>query len=146
MSSKKAWAIPPDGRKFQADFMSAERQYNIPHNLLARMAYQESRFREDVISGTVESSAGAQGLMQIIPKWHPEVNPLDPYDAINYAGYYLRKMYDQFGSWDRALAAYNWGPGNVKKAIVTYEGGWLNFTPKETQEYVAEITEDIILV
>ncbi len=49
--------------------------YNLPKNLLARVAYQESHFRPSIINGTQKSSKGAVGIMQIIPKWHPNVDP-----------------------------------------------------------------------
>ena len=141
--SRKGWTVPANGRKFLPAFIQAERMYNIPPNLLGRIAYQESRFREDIIYGKVKSPANAVGLMQIIPRWHPDVDPTDPFDSINYAGYYLRKNYDRFGSWDKALAAYNWGPTILSKTIGTHGDAWIHFAPKETQDYVAEITEDV---
>jgi len=143
MLHKKAWAIPPDGRKYQGAFTSAELSYGIPHNLLARVAYQESRFRDDIIHGDITSAANAVGLMQIVPKWHPDVNPLDPFDSINYAGYYLRQNYDRFGSWDKALAAYNWGPTALNRSIKEHGDNWINHAPTETRNYVSEILKDV---
>jgi soluble lytic murein transglycosylase-like protein len=115
---------------------AAEDKYGIPRDLLARQAYEESRFREDIISGAIVSPAGAVGIMQIVPHWHPGVDPLNVGAAIDYAGGFLRSLYDQFGSWSLALAAYNWGPGNVAKHTVDQ---W----PEETQKYVSEITGDV---
>jgi len=143
MFNKKAWAVPESGQSYLSALMSAEHAYNIPHNLLARVAYQESRFRPDVITGETTSSAGAQGIMQIVPKWHPNVNPLDPFDSINYAGYYLRQNYDRFGSWDKALAAYNWGPTILSSTIKEHGNQWLDYAPRETANYVSEILEDV---
>lgn len=143
MIRKDKWQMPERGMAYAADIAQAENTYDIPHNLLARVAYQESRFRPDIISGQTESSAGAQGIMQIVPKWHPGVNPLNPPEAIAYAGKYLKKLHMQFGQWDKALAAYNWGPGNLGKAIKTYGDNWLYAAPTETQNYVIQIVEDI---
>lgn len=143
MFSKKSWAIPENGRKYQSAFLAAEREYNIPNNLLARVAYQESRFRPEIIGGQTISSANAVGLMQIIPRWHPDVDPRDPYDSINYAGFYLRQNYDRFGSWDKALAAYNWGPTILAKTIREHGDSWLEFVPTETYNYVKQIGADI---
>jgi len=110
---------------------AAEAANGIPQDLLVRLAYQESRFRPDIIYGP-PNSAGAQGLMQIVPKYHPGVDASDPFASITAAAGFLKSLYDQFGSWSLALAAYNAGPDKVKKY-----GGIPPFT--ETQNYVANI-------
>lgn len=116
---------------------AAEDKYGIPRDLLARQAYQESHFRPDIIDGTTSSPAGAQGIMQIVPKYHPGVDPLDPAAAIDYAGQFMAQLYNEFGTWPLALAAYNAGPGNVQK----YGDTIPPFS--ETQTYVADITADV---
>lgn len=133
-----SWKSANSAAKYLPALNSAERAYGIPTDLLARVAYQESRFRDDIVSGELKSSAGAVGLMQIVPKWHPDVNPLDVYASINYAAKYLKSLYNQFGSWSSALAAYNWGPGNFSK----YLQGTATM-PTETKNYVAQITKDV---
>lgn len=128
------------GEKYKPLFDAAERKYGIPPGLLFRQAYQESRFRDDIISGKVRSAAGAVGILQIIPKWHPdlgEAGALDPARAIDYGAKYLAQLRKQFGSWELALASYNWGPANVKKNPTPT--AW----PKETRDYVSQITADI---
>ena len=120
-----------------APLNDAELRYGIPSDLLVRLAYQESHFRPDIISGATASPAGALGIMQIVPRFHPNANPLDPIAAIDYAAGYLRSLYDQFGSWTLAVAAYNAGPGNVQKAGNTVP----NFP--ETLKYVSDIIGDV---
>lgn len=116
---------------------AAEDTYGIPRDLLARQAYQESHFRPDIINGTTVSPAGALGLMQIVPAYHPTADPLNVPAAITYAAGFLRSLYNQFGSWALALAAYNAGPGNVAK--------YGNTVPPfaETQAYVSSILGDV---
>lgn len=116
----------------------AEARHGIPANLLVRLAYQESRFRQDIITGKTISSAGALGIMQIVPRWHPNVNPLDPAAAIDYAAKYLAQLNRQFGNWEHALQAYNWGPGNLMKYLAN--GGAL---PVETSNYSGQILADL---
>lgn len=141
------WKSSKGAARYLPMLRAVEIKYRIPPDLLARLAYQESRFREDIISGRVRSPAGAIGLMQIVPRWHPALDPgdaaaderaaLDPPRAADYAGKYLRQLYNQFGSWKLAAAAYNAGPGNVSK----YQG----IPPfKETQNYVAQIFGDLV--
>ena len=138
--SDTIYAQTVDGRQNEEKYRSAiqisEERHGIPAGLLHRQIYQESRFRSDIIEGRTVSAAGALGIAQIVPKYHPGVNALDPYAAIEYAADFMRRLYKQFGSWRLALAAYNAGPGNVQ----TYNG----IPPfSETQRYVAEITADV---
>lgn len=121
--------------EYVAALRAVEFKYSIPRDLLVRLAYQESRFRADIISGQTVSSAGAVGLMQIVPKWHPDVNPLDWRASADYAGKYLAQLFRQFGTWKEALAAYNWGPGNLSKY-------GLAAAPTETRNYYTQILAD----
>ena len=135
------WRIPKNGLRFAHAFNLNEKRYNLPNNLLARMAYQESRFRNDIITGDVKSSAGAIGLMQIIPRWHPDAEPYDPIKSIEYAAQFIRRLYNKFGTWPKALAAYNWGEGNLQK--------WINGEkemPTETKNYINDILNDVTVV
>ena len=65
----------------------------------------------------------------------------DPIKSTDAAAQYLAKLYEIFGDWDLALAAYNSGPGNVNKAI-RRSGGYQNYwnirqnLPRETAGYV----------
>lgn len=136
--------VPPELKPL---FDSATAQYALPPGLLEAVAWEESHFRPDIISGQVVSSAGAVGIMQIVPKWHPELGEAgarDPAQAIPYAARYLRTLYDRFGSWVLALAAYNWGEGNLSNALAkgTPVASW----PSETRSYVQEITLNARLV
>lgn len=131
------WKRAKNADKYLPALHAAEIKYGIPTDLLARQAYQESHFRDDIVSGATASSAGALGLMQIVPKYHPGVDPLNVSAAIDYAAKLMVANYKQFGSWALALAAYNAGAGNVKK----YNG----IPPfVETQNYVSQIMDDLV--
>jgi soluble lytic murein transglycosylase-like protein len=129
------------GAAYKPLLQTVESTHGMPPNLLARLAWQESRFRADIITGKTASSAGALGIMQIVPKWHPTMSRaaiLDPARAIPYAGRYLSDLSKQFGSWELGLKAYNWGPGNV--------AAWLRgekTQPTETARYSREILADL---
>jgi soluble lytic murein transglycosylase-like protein len=121
---------------------AAEISTGLPTDLLARVAYEESRFREEIIRGTKPSPAGALGIMQMMPQYFQSVRAQQPYsdDAvtsqINEAANLLASLYTRFNSWPLAIAAYNAGAGNVSKY-----GGIPPFA--ETQNYVAAITADV---
>ncbi|OPX56882.1 Transglycosylase SLT domain-containing protein [Oceanospirillum multiglobuliferum] len=139
----KSWQPPASAQSYLALIDRVEQQHRMPAQLLARLLWQECRFRPDIIKGDVISSAGAVGIAQIVPRWHPDVNPLDPHASIQYAGQYLAQLQKRFGDWPTALAAYNWGQGNVAKAQAKHGRDWLKQAPKETQNYVQQICQDL---
>lgn len=125
-------------------FAVAGAAHGLPAGLLEAVAYRESRFRADIIDGRTRSSAGAVGIMQVVPKWHPslgESGALDPARAIPYAANYLRSLRNQFGTWRLALAAYNWGQGNLQTKDLA-DGIVGDDWPAETRTYVEEITRN----
>ena len=133
-----SWKLPAAAAPYAETIARAESDNGLPAGLLGRLLQQESGFRQDIIDGRTRSSAGAIGIAQFTPDTAKGagVDPLDPVSAINGAGRYLRQLFDQFGSWPQALAAYNWGPGNVKRKGIAK-------APPETRAYVARITSDV---
>jgi hypothetical protein len=103
----------------------------------------------DVVGRT--SSAGAQGAFQFMPSTAKQynVNVLDTADSTRGAADYLGDLSKKYGDPLLAGAAYNWGPGNLDKAIKAAAGAGLptdalslanhGFLPKETSAYVAKL-------
>ncbi len=106
---------------------------------------------ESALVPNAVSRAGAAGLWQFMPGTGKdlglEVNSLvdqrrDPYLASEAAAKYLKQLYNTYGDWSLAIAAYNCGPGNVNKALRRAGGGkrdfWeiYPFLPRETRGYV----------
>lgn len=137
-TTKKIFALPAGAAPYAAAIDNAEKNYGIPETLLARLLYQESRFRSDIISGKTKSPAGALGIAQFMPATARDfgINPLDPYQSIDAAARYLAQLYKKFGNWESTLAAYNWGQGNVARK-------GLESAPLETRNYVAQILGDV---
>jgi hypothetical protein len=98
---------------FSGLFAAAGQRHGVPADLLSAVGYVESRYRVDAVS-----SAGAEGVMQLMPFVSEElgVDPWDPAQAIDGAARLLRSHFDRFGNWDLALAAYNAGAGAVSRA------------------------------
>lgn len=104
---------------------------------------------ESALNPQARSRVGATGLWQFMhgTAKHEgmEINSLvdersDIYKSTEHAAIYLKKLYNIYGDWLLALAAYNSGPGNVNKAI-KQSGGYDFWTikhrlPRETQNYV----------
>ncbi len=102
-----------DHGQYDEIFAQASACYNLPVALLKAITKVESDFNPNDVS-----SKGAKGLMQLMPSTAAEVgvtDPFDPWQNIMGATKYIRKQLDRFGDLRTALAAYNTGPGNVKK-------------------------------
>ncbi len=112
-------------------FQDAGSKYGLDPALLKAIADAESSFNPNALS-----AQGAIGLMQIMPDTASSlgVDPHDPGQSILGAAKYLRALIDGFqGNLQLAIAAYNAGPGAVKKY-----GGIPPY--KETQDYVDRVT------
>lgn len=120
-------------KEISSVLQNASSVYKVPFNLLKAVAYTESRYNP-----TAVSPVGAKGLMQIMPinfESYGITDPFDPVQSANAGAKMLAKLKDKYGNWSQALAAYNWGPGNVNKKP--------NFEqwPNNTQKYVSGILE-----
>jgi membrane-bound lytic murein transglycosylase D len=128
---------------------------NMPTEL-ALLPFVESAFNPQALS-----SAKAAGLWQFIPStgtsFDLHQNALrddrrNILESTRAALDYLQQLHDQFGDWQLALAAYNWGPGNVQKAIAANQAAGLGTSysdlrmPEETRNYVPKLQaiKDII--
>jgi soluble lytic murein transglycosylase len=129
--------------EYEQIVMAHARNYDLEPELLAAVIYAESRFQPEVVS-----SAGAVGLMQLLPETakgialrtggdrfvvsdlrNPEIN-------VRYGAWYLDHLRAQYdGDLRLALAAYHGGQGNVDRWLA--EGGGIAFP--ETRDYVEEV-------
>lgn len=139
--------LPPSAAEpFRPLLDAAEAHYGLPRYLLYRQAQKESGFNPRAVN----TRSGAQGIMQILPATArdpgfgvPAIrDPFDPAQAIPFAASYLAAMYRIYGDWGKALAAYNWGPGNVS-GVAGKGAAWLSYAPSETRDYVAAILRDV---
>ena len=93
----------------------AAKQYGVDPNLVAAMAFRESRFDPNAVS-----QRGAQGVMQLMPRTAQALGVHDAFDARQnvFGGTkYVKYLLDRFhGNIDNTLAAYNAGPELVAKA------------------------------
>ena len=130
------------GKPWLSLLNGAEDHYGIPRNLLTRIAYQECSWRPEVINGTVKSSVGAVGMMQLMPQFFPGAGVSIAADISTAAGL-LANLYQRFHDWQLAVAAYNWGGGNVHQEGVKDGGYELADMPAETQNYVRKVFADV---
>lgn len=93
------------------------------------------------------SSAGAQGLFQLMPsvqKQYGVTNPFDPEQSRRGAAALIADLFQRFnGDALKVTAAYNAGGGRVSSAIRQHGDDWLSYLPMETQQYVGRVAQNL---
>ena len=120
------------------------REEGVPQDLIYQ-AVAESGFRPQAVN----PRSHARGMWQFMPwaayglertAWYDQ--RFDPVESTRAYAREIKKMYDQLGDWYLAMAAYDWGPGNIQKAVqrTGYADFWelyrRNNLPQETKNYV----------
>ena len=129
------------------------REQGVPQDLIY-LAVAESGFQPQALN----ARSGAGGMWQFMPTgaygltrngWFDE--RFDPEKSSVAYAKYMKTLYNQFGDWYLAMAAYDWGPGNVQRAVMRtgYADFWelyrRNVLPGETKNYVPGIIAAIIM-
>jgi membrane-bound lytic murein transglycosylase D len=129
------------------------REQGVPQDLIY-LAVAESGFQPQALN----ARSGAGGMWQFMPTgayglarngWFDE--RFDPEKSSLAYAKYMKTLYNQFGDWYLAMAAYDWGPGNVQRAVMRtgYADFWelyrRNVLPGETKNYVPGIIAAIIM-
>ena len=131
----------PSGDPWGPYIAEAAARFRIPERWIREVMRQESGGHEYLGGEPTTSSAGAMGLMQVMPGTYDILraqyglgdDPYDPHDNIMAGAAYIREMYEKFGS-PGFLAAYNAGPGRVDAYLASGEP-----LPEETVNYVASV-------
>ena len=133
---------PESTNQYEHFIAEAARRFALPAHWISRVMRVES-------AGNVRavSSAGAMGLMQIMPatwkelrvNYHLGHDPFDAHDNILAGAAYLRELYDRYGS-PGFLAAYNAGPERYEEYLAGKP------LPRETIAYVAKLAPYLVLL
>lgn len=121
---------PQRNKSFDSIIQRASEDYGVDPRLIAAVIQAESGG-----DPAARSSAGAMGLMQLMPGTAAELGleePFDPRQNITTGTRYLKQLLDRYrGDIRLALAAYNWGLGNLESRPEAM--------PRETRDYVAKV-------
>ncbi|MCW2406066.1 soluble lytic murein transglycosylase-like protein [Sphingobium sp. B1D7B] len=126
---------------WQPFIREASLRFGIPSEWIERVMRAESGGQTQWKGRPIRSSAGAMGLMQLMPATWADMrmrlglgnNPDDPRDNILAGTFYLRLMYDRFG-YPGMFAAYNAGPGRYAEHLSGRRA-----LPSETVGYLATV-------
>jgi soluble lytic murein transglycosylase-like protein len=123
----------PNAPDVEGIIQQAAARHDVDPGLIRAVIRTESAFDARAVS-----PAGAQGLMQLMPDTASELGVTDPFDAeqnVMAGTRYLRQLLDRYhGDLDHALAAYNWGMGNVDRH-------GLASLPEETRQYLVRVKQ-----
>ena len=125
----------------------------VPQDLIY-LAVAESGFQPQAMN----AGSGAGGMWQFMPTGAYGLarngffdERFDPEKSSRAYARYIKSLYNQFGDWYLAMAAYDWGPGNIQKVVqrTGYADFWelyrRNAMPKETRAYVPQILAAVIM-
>lgn len=104
---------------------------------------QESGYDPEVAFGLRTSSAGAEGIAQLMPQYYPGVDRTNPQASL-VAGARTMRHYlaAHDGDVRKALASYNAGLGRVRALVEAHGDDWERALPEETKRYLAAIVGD----
>ena len=141
------------GGRYKAMIQKVLGDEGVPQDLIY-LAVAESGFQPQAVNGR----SGAGGMWQFMPHGDYGLTRnayvderFDPVKSTRAYGRYMKFLYNQLGDWYLAMAAYDWGAGNVQRAVqkTGYADYWelykRNNLPGETKNYVPEILAAIII-
>jgi membrane-bound lytic murein transglycosylase D len=141
--------------KYRGLIQNVLKEEGVPQDIIY-LAVAESGFQPQVVN----AKSGAGGMWQFMTFTGTQYGltrngyfdyRFDPEKSSRAYAKYIKALYAQFGDWYLAMAAYDWGPGNIQKAVsrTGYADYWelyrRNAMPKETRAYVPQILAAVIM-
>ncbi|CAM2168042.1 Transglycosylase [Burkholderia latens] len=143
--TRHALTMPGDPAGYLANI---EKQRGLPPGTLSRMWQVESKSGKNLVGPLLRNGDQAIGDFQFTSgTWNDWGNGGDRFsfkDQAGASGRYMQSLMKKYGGDIRkALAAYNWGPGNLDKDIAKNGGQWDSHLPIETRNYIAQIAGEV---
>jgi len=145
------------GGRYKAMIQRVMAEEGVPQDLIY-LAVAESGFNPRAVGPRTRSGGRAGGMWQFMPSGNYGLvrnsyvdERFDPEKSTRASARYMKFIYEQLGDWYLTMAGYNWGAGNVQRAVekTGYADFWelykRNNLPAETKNYVPEILAAIII-
>ena len=141
--------------KYRGLIQSVLKEEGVPQDLIY-LAVAESGFQPQALN----AHSGAGGMWQFMTYTGPQFGltrngyfdyRFDPEKSSRAYARYIKELYNQFGDWYLAMAAYNWGPGNIQRDVqrTGYADFWefyrRGLMPAQTRAYVPQILAAILM-
>ncbi len=145
--ARRDYKVPgPPGDPWGPYIIEAAQRYDVPERWIRAVMRQESGGQLYLDGQLITSSAGAMGLMQVMPETYADLrarygfgpDPFEPHDNIMAGAAYMRELYDIYGS-PGFLAAYNAGPRRLDDYLTRHRS-----LPAETRQYVANVGPSVV--
>ncbi len=141
--------------KYRGLIQNVLKEEGVPQDLIY-LAVAESGFQPQALN----AQSGAGGMWQFMTYTGPEFGltrngyfdyRFDPEKSSRAYARYIKQLFNQFGDWYLAMAAYNWGPGNIQRDVqrTGYADFWefykRGLMPAQTRAYVPQILAAILM-
>jgi hypothetical protein len=134
VKGKMTW----DRKALENMALSYAEKYDLDRVLLFRQIETESSWNPNAVS-----RSGAKGLMQLMDATAKDLmvtDPFDPFQNLDGGCRYMSWLLKKFdGSYEKALVAYNMGPGALDKVLAAHPNDWKSFITAEAWSYLAKI-------
>ncbi len=137
MAERAPWES--DEAPARVDLAQLEDKYTLPPRLLSAVRKVESNDNPDAVGPITHTGERAQGAFQFMPATAKQygIDPLNHDQAADAAGQMYQRLLKKYdGDVDKALAAYNWGEGNVDRK-------GMDKMPKETRDYISNVKKNM---
>lgn len=132
-------AVPSIKTPYDSIIESEAARFGVNPNIMKRQLMAESSGNPNAVS-----PKGAAGVSQFMPDTAKRygIDPKIPAQAIKGQAAYMSDLLELFGGdYEKALAGYNWGEGNVTKTVAKYGEAWKDHIPAETSAYIRKINK-----
>lgn len=137
-------SVSPGAMKWAPQVTAAAAAKGVNPSILLAQIDKESRGNPDAINkgDTAVTGSASVGLAQFQPGTAKQygIDPTKPDQSIKGQAAYMADLLKAYGgNYQKALAAYNWGPGNLNKSLARWGNDWQSHLPSSVKDYVSTI-------
>ena len=130
--------------RYDSLFRFYAQQQGVDWLLMKAQVQEESQFNPFAVNPTSGASGLAQFMLDTFIEWSKKLglayaNRFDAESSIACQAAYMAHLLNIYVDIGKALAAYNWGMGNLYKLLLEHRDDWKDFLPIETKNYLVRV-------